>query len=394
MRVWLLFFLCSWALAAEEAEESIEEPIATWLTWQQAPESTMVVHWLTAQNDPSDAITLRKKGEAIWHRAEGAHTPTPQGHPYYIHAIEYQGLEANTLYEFKVKGQTYLFKTAPKKLVEPFTFVAGGDVYHDKVAIFEKMNRIVAAQNPLFIVIGGDIAYSCKKRHQKEETFERWLTWLASLSRSLITQERRLIPLVPAIGNHEVLGKGLQRPSAAAMFYHLFSLPENKGYRAVHFADYLSLYLLDSNHTHPIEGEQTAWLKQELSKRGSAPFKFASYHVPAYPAFRKYRLQTSQAIRKEWSPLFETYKLTAAFEHHDHLYKRTFLLKNNRKDPQGVLYIGDGAWGVSQPRTPNRAWYIAKAAPLRHVLRITVKPTGCLVEAVGEDGEVFDQITR
>ena len=391
MKFFLVAFLFVFSLLSGD-------PVAVWLTWQKAPESTMIVHWITAKEETakvevSDKIFLRKKGALDWLESEGAHANVPEGNPYLIHAIEYNGLEPGTLYEFKVGQQPYFFKTAPKCLDEPVTFVSGGDIYHDKVSVFENMNRVVAERDPLFVVIGGDIAYSCRKLDRRE-LFDRWLTWLASLSRSLVTKEGRLIPILPVIGNHEVIGKGLQKPSAAKMFYHLFGLQEEDGFRAVHFADYLSLYLLDSNHTHAVKGQQTEWLANELKEKKDVPFKFASYHVPAYPAYRKYRGDTSKAIRQCWSPLFEAHKLTAAFEHHDHVYKRSFNIKADKKDPNGVLYIGDGAWGVDKPRVPKQSWYIAKSAALRHILFITLKPGGSTLEAVGEDGKVFDAITR
>ena len=36
----------------------------------------------------------------------------------------------------------------------------------------------------------------------------------------------------------------------------------------------------------------------------------------------------------------------AAFENHVHLFKKTWKLKGNLKHPNGVLYLGDGLWGV------------------------------------------------
>lgn len=386
MTLYLIPFLFAFSLLSAD-------PIAIWLTWQKSPETTMIVHWLTPKEESDDKILLRKKGDLVWLENQGAHTPVPDGHPYLIHAIEYHTLEPGTLYEFQVGEKPYLFKTAPRNLAVPVTFVSGGDIYHDKVSVFENVNRLVAERDPLFVVIGGDIAYSARKLDRRE-LFDRWITWLASLKRTLVTTEGRLIPLLPVIGNHEVIGKGLQKPCNAKMFYHLFGLREEDGFRAVHFGDYLSMYLLDSNHTHAVKGQQTEWLKNTLQNKKDVLFKFASYHVPAYPAYRKYRSDTSKAIRQHWSPLFEAHKFTAAFEHHDHVYKRSFILKEDKKDPNGILYIGDGAWGVDKPRTPKPSWYIAKSASLRHFLFITLKSNGSTLEAVSEEGEVFDAVAR
>ena len=107
---------------------------------------------------------------------------------------------------------------------------------------------------------------------------------------------------------------------------------------------------MDSGHTHPINGAQTEWLAGVLEARQLVPHKFALYHVPAYPSSRPFNYGISKQIRKNWVPLFDKYKLTAAFENHDHDYKRTHPLLEGKTAPKGVIYLGDGAWGVETPR--------------------------------------------
>lgn len=52
---------------------------------------------------------------------------------------------------------------------------------------------------------------------------------------------------------------------------------------------------------------------------------------------------------RNWVPLFDDAKYTAAFEHHTHYRKFTRKLKGNQLQndtQQGVRYVGDGSWGV------------------------------------------------
>lgn len=52
--------------------------------------------------------------------------------------------------------------------------------------------------------------------------------------------------------------------------------------------------------------------------------------------------------RTHWVPLFEQYKFVAAMEHHTHHLKYTFpILAGQRNDTDGIVYIGDGCWGVT-----------------------------------------------
>ena len=102
-------------------------------------------------------------------------------------------------------------------------------------------------------------------------------------------------------------------------------------------------------------------------------------------------------IRKNWVPIFDKYHLTAAFENHDHAYKRTHLLSNNTKNDKGVLYLGDGAWGVKKPRYPKSAsdcWYIANSSRSRHLIKVTIYPDKREYQAINSHGEKIDEFTH
>jgi hypothetical protein len=55
-----------------------------------------------------------------------------------------------------------------------------------------------------------------------------------------------------------------------------------QGNNVLDFGSYLSIILLDSQHTHPIEGAQTHWLFHTLEKRQHIPHKFALYQGSEY----------------------------------------------------------------------------------------------------------------
>ena len=194
------------------------------------------------------------------------------------------------------------------------------------------------------------------------------------------------------IGNHDVTGRFDQTPDKAPFFYTFFPTP---GYQVMDFGDYLSLILLDSGHTHPVDGAQKDWLYQMLYQRQNVPHKFAFYHVPAYPCVRPYKGTKSQFIREQWVPIFEKFHLDVAFEHHDHAYKRTFAIRKGKKKRHGVIYMGDGAWGVERPRIPRRAsWYLAKAQSIRHFILVTLDKDTRHFKAISHRGDVFDTFTQ
>lgn len=142
-------------------------------------------------------------------------------------------------------------------------------------------------------------------------------------------------------------------------------------------------------------GEQTHWLYHALENRAQIPNKFAIYHVPAYPSIRDFNNRYSTAVRNNWVPIFEEFGLTGAFEHHDHAYKRTFPLRKGEKKRHGVVYIGDGAWGVEKPRKrrffSKEPWYLAKSKSIRHFILVTLEPQERTYQAIDYQGNIFDE---
>ena len=91
-----------------------------------------------------------------------------------------------------------------------------------------------------------------------------------------------------------------------------------------------------------------------------------------------------------------SYHLTAAFENYEHSYKRTHPILNGIVDQNGVMYIGDGGWGVDKPRKPrhvDQKWYLAKAISARHFLFVTVEQGKQTVMAITSEGDVIDQFS-
>jgi acid phosphatase type 7 len=277
--------------------------------------------------------------------------------------------------------------------------VAGGDVRHRKDWM-EEGNRVAAHFDPDFIIWGGDLAYA----DGREDRLDNWIEWFDALKSTLVAGDGRVIPVVVAIGNHEVRGgyyfrneeyqqDAETREQMAPYFYRLFAMPGQPGYNALDFGDYLSILLLDTNHTNPISGEQTEWLAQTLAERKDVPHIFPLYHVTAYPSHRSFEDRTSRDIREHWAPLFEKFNVRVAFENHDHTYKRTIPIREGKPHPQGIVYIGDGCWGVAPRKIhdPAETWYLETAHSARHVIVVTLHRTHQHFLVVNTDGEIIDE---
>lgn len=378
-----------------------DAPLTVYLTWLKNPESTMTVHWISTDAEAGDVVLYRERDDEPWKKASGRHAPLPEGRDdLLVHTVEIIDLKADTIYMFKIgtDDTVHKFKTLPSTLTRPLRFVDGGDIYHDSVEILDRTNKSAASFDPEFAFLGGDIAYAADKFGRFPEDFSRWLAFLQSWETHMKTSDGRHVPVLPVTSNEDTKGRYDQTPEQAPFFYALFSMPGIQGYSAIDFGDYLTVFLLDSGHTHPIQGDQTAWLKDALSQREHFPHKFAVYHVPAYPSVRPLSKPVSTQVRTHWVPLFEQYNLDVAFEHHDHAYKRSVLIRNGQEDPTGVLYLGDGGYGVSNPRKPdgpNERWYIANSAQKTNFIVGTLYPNGeRIFQAVDSEGNIFDEFTQ
>lgn len=376
---------------------SAESPEIIYLTWIHDPSTTMVVQWHSDQEQRDSVVSFREEVPGGgWQQVRGIYTQLPKTEQL-VHTVELTDLKPDTKYRFYVEGTTgvYLFQTLPKQLDRPVKFVVGGDAYlYEK--LFKKMNRQVAAQNPDFVVVGGDIAYTYGRAgifQGPSRQITRWQTFLKSWKK-MVTEDGRMIPLFAVVGNHDVRASGLNPQSYRTLFYELFALPE-KGtpFRVLDCGNYLSLVMLDTGHSFRIDGQQTRWLNKALSEREQMHYKFAAYHVGAYPAVYPFDGGTPRQIRKQWCPLFEQYQLHAAFEHHNHAYKRTCPIKQGAADPHGVVYMGDGSWGVSPRRVKNaEAWYLSKGEKVNAVCVVTLESEVGKVEALTNGGEIIDEV--
>lgn len=342
-------------------------------TWRKAP----------------DSVTVQRLGEVDNTVVELDTQLVPFGHTgWYVHRVSMTGLTPDSEYLLDIPGSDdpLLFRTAPATLDKPLVFAEGGDV--GTAYAVSQLHDQAAAWDPLFGLVGGDCAYA------NGVDPDKWVDYLQLWREHMITADGRSIPMLCTIGNHEVEGSYGQEKEQAPFFYALFGplYPNRGAYNTLDFSDYLSLILLDSGHTARHAGQQTKWLDQALTERADFMFRYTAYHVPAYPSHRAFDGKYSSRAREHWVPLFEKHKITASFEHHDHTYKRTHLLLNDEPHPDGILYLGDGAWGRT-PRSVNPDLpYLAVAKSKMNVIRVELSPDGeASYRAVDEMGRELDR---
>lgn len=380
-----------------------QEPTGIFLTWKEDPLTTMVVDWHLS-NSEEQVLHVTERGTDNWRQEPSKILPFPHSDRV-IQRVSLSGLKPGTSYSIRFGdfSRVYYFTTMPADIAkEPIRIAVGGDTMHDQ-AFMEKTNKQVAKYDPHFAVIGGDLAYA----NGNPENVKRWYAWFDAVKNTLIRDDGKIIPLVMGIGNHEVnrdvfepneevIYNDENRAKMAPFYYGLFAFPGQPGYGVLDFGDYLSFFLLDSDHSNPIIGEQTEWFKRELAIRNEVTQLITMHHVPAYPSVRDFNGSTQRRVREHWVPLIEKAGVRLVFENHDHAYKRTFPIKNNRIDQRGVVYIGDGAWGTRprEVRDPQKTWYLDVAKSVRAFTLVTLQGGNFSVISIDEDGNVIDTYPR
>jgi hypothetical protein len=377
-------------------------PAAVFVTWNGDPTTSVSVDWHLARGSDVPAVVLRSPGSASWKRYEGE----PFEFPFSSRTVrraQIDGLRPGTTYELRIgSSRIYKYRTMPARLTREVRFATGGDTQADE-ARFGPMNRVAAARDVDFVVFGGDLAYS----NGDPRLVAREETWYETITRTLVTEEGRLIPVIAAIGNHEVfatrdttqatrtmLQQSRLKRGDAPYYAVLHAHASDPHYRIIDVGDYLSLVLLNSGHTAPVDGAQTEWLHAVLAERSGGGHVFPVYHVASYPSVRGFGGETSTRIRDHWAPLFERFGVRVAFENHDHAYKRTYPIRAGRRDSTGVVYIGDGSWGAG-PRPLGRdhrqpAWYLEKTASVNHGIIVTLAGKAAQVEVLDTAGVRID----
>ncbi|MDA0814359.1 MAG: metallophosphoesterase family protein [Verrucomicrobia bacterium] len=356
------------------------------------------------------SIRYARRGSDDWSTIKAEPRPfADTGHV--IHMSKITGLKPDTAYQFVINseipysspqvGTSFFFRTAPDKVsADGVAFVTGGDMFH-KRNLLDAMNHQAGMQNPVFALLGGDLAYANGKDSW------RWCDWVDSWHNEAVTQGDNLVPMVVAIGNQECNGEIKDEPADkvkdykptehAKFYYSLFvgAQKRKSSDYVIDFGDYMSIVLLDSNHTQTPES-QKAWLEETLRERQSRPNLFTCHHRPTYGTLVK---EDEKDVREHWVPLFEKYGVDVAFENDHHVYKRTLPIKEDKIDyTNGVVYMGDGAWGVD---VRNIDWkemqkreYLHRGENLNHLIKVTVKPGLQLYEAFLSDGRRFDSYPR
>ncbi len=358
--VFLLFFLANLSYTPSHNDKLQRHPPIVFLTWQNQDTSHHLTINLVSKDRPEQLSVQIKPidltNETFQPSDFHSQTVSVADESFWLARFSINNLNPGRPYQFSIMNRERIvlyqgkFQTLPLASQE-IRFVVGGDMGTNPRLI--PLLKAAASQDPHFAIIGGDIAYA----NGRAKNSDKWLSWLSYWHEHMKTTKGFLIPMIVAIGNHEA-NLSIYKDKKAPFYFDLFSQTDKpQTYFVRDIASDLQLLILDTSHVNSHFGEQKDWLEKQLSSQYGKKLQIAAYHIPLYPSHRSYENPLSYLGRKYWLPLFDRYQLVAAFEHHDHTLKRTHPMKDNKIDPSGTVYFGDGCWGKS-PRTAEKRWYL------------------------------------
>jgi acid phosphatase type 7 len=262
-----LFVLQSAAALAQS------DVIGVYLTWQRDPTTTMTVNWVNLypgiRRPPSGIATARRRSG----RAPPAPSAWSGPSTLQVRRVELTGLKPDTLHEFVLaekpgprgQGSATLSHAAGHAEPAAAVRVTGGDMMHNREYV-DTMNKRAAALDPDFAILGGDLAYA------NDVDATRWVDWIQSWSENVKGKDGRAIPMI--VGHRQPRGEGrLQRQGSRTTRRTSTACsrcPRTGPITRLDAGDYLSVVVLDSDHTQPIAGPQADWLGEALARRAQS----------------------------------------------------------------------------------------------------------------------------
>ncbi|MWC29321.1 purple acid phosphatase family protein [Paenibacillus sp. MMS18-CY102] len=313
-----------------------------------------------------------------------------------VHKAEVSGLTPNTTYAYRVgsglEGEwsdILSFRTDPLPQEDTaMTFINVTDSQGVTSADFkiwgQTLNQAFKQYpNARFIVHNGDLT-------ENPEDAEAWAQWFAQAVPAITR-----VPILPVTGNHDVI-----ESKDAPSFWPItarFNLPNNGAADAPAGTNY-SLDIGTAHiavlNTETAIDEQAQWLREDLAATAQ-PWLIVAVHRGPYGG------NTYKKV-KEWTEIFDTYKVDLVLQGHNHEYSRSYPLRDGQitgkadapvTNHAGTVYVVTNASGVKLNDKKEDKFYHAvhlqNGQPM--FAAITIQGDKLAYEAFTADGAPVDR---
>jgi hypothetical protein len=326
-------------------------PIYQYLSWRSDPTNSIVVNWYDPCSPAGD--TTVDYGTTTSYDSSVTNTTSS-----IFHHVELTGLSPGTTYHYRPRssnGAVGPDATFTTELASPtiFRFAVYGDERSDQTTLepfytrHQQLANWVAAQNFDFVLQGGDTVYVGGSTNSNGP----WM-WYDYYRLSSNLGKSKVV--MATMGNHEVQDAG-QDPY---LYYDLYTnaFPANgpaiDGKGRVYSFDYGNAHFVSLTSYQVDVTAQAAWLNLDLQIAKANPnikWIFVFFHAPMYTKTDPGTLRGDRTDEiNTWGPLFDLYHVDIAFQSHNHVYERSYSVKNGAVvgDGVGTVYITNGLGGA------------------------------------------------
>jgi len=385
--------------SASEADRAMNVRIV----WSADPQHEAVVVWDDVAKDDSAVILYDTvshagdKGKYAFMAPVSASGLYDEGHSgkgndleeklpdLFYHHVMLNDLQPDTVYYLAIRSsdgvsREYHFRTAPRD-GSMFKLIYAGDsrTRIDMARrVSEQIREIINADKSIIALLhGGDYANTTRR--------DLWQNWLEAYSLTT-TEDGKLLPIIPVIGNHDVKGK-------SPIFRQAYGFPGgDDDYYVCRVTPSVGILCLNTEIS--AEGDQKTFLEKALAEleKDKVKWRIAAYHKPAFPAVKQ-----PSAAKISWVPLFEKYNLDLALESDGHCIKRTVPIRDGQESADGIVYLGEGGYGAPQRNPKTDRWYLQGAGAFAskgdHIMMLEIGPKEIHYSTILESGEVPDSST-
>jgi hypothetical protein len=368
------------------------------LTWQSDPRTTVSITWRTSPDVrdtvveyvPSDRFAGFPSPESTVVRGTSFLFTTDLG-TMAVHEAQLTGLKPGTSYIYRVGdgraghwSEPYRFQTEPGK-AEPFTFLFMSDTQafpnrsaKNGYGIWAEMLGLGLRAFPesRFLLLSGDIVDYGDQQQQ-------WELWFAAAEQMLPS-----IPLVPTVGNHDVVRSGEEN------FRAQFQLPRNGPETETELAysfDYGDMHMAILNTEGDLKA-QADWLLRDMRASGKK-WKIVAFHRSPY---HSHSSRANKDVRDAWTGIFDQAGVDLVLSGHDHVYMRSWPLRGGNvvPDGEGTTYVIGGTGGSKFYDMGQYPWMrVTFDEKIQIVSSVTIDGDRLSMHVLTRDGRVADAFT-
>ena len=358
-----------------------------YLTWLNDPTNSVVVNWWNPDATGNSSVDYGPTNSY----GSTATAATVSN----FHHVELTGLTAGATYHYRVRSSdgtvgsdnTYTVSAASPT---SFKFAVLGDTQINYDPHRAQCDHIVT-KNPSFVLHTGDLV----QYGDSQSDWENFFKAEQNLSKSRV--------FMPTMGNHEVQPGGVPYYYFFDMYADGLAVPDNGmtayGPRTYSFDYGNSHHIIICSYQISSTLERD-WIAADLAVASANPnikWIFAYMHKPLYTAGQ---WPADKAVLALWGPVFDQYHVDMVFAGHNHIYERSYSIKNNVivSSGAGTIYttcgLGaapGGSWSSSSPDAPFiEKWFTPNKTGATY---ITINGGSLSAELIMVDNTVLDTFT-